>query len=601
LIFPTQLSHQPSYGLDPSWQLALLHAWKSGLWFGREFVFTYGPLGVLSGRLADPGLHWLIVLSDLFILGNIAWIFAVAWRERTPLVAVITVALSLLCSHDILFGAELVVTLFTFLLFHLFEHNRSRSMWNLGFAILLSLEIFFIKANLGIAAVAAVVGYLIVDPWIGGTIRCSAASLSLYTIGLLTSARLFHVSLIDYVTLSLQLAKGYNDTMMLPFKEGFEETGIIAGIAVILYSVLGVISLARSTTRLQQSFRFALYFGIIFLLFKQSFVRADEHIFTFFVFFPLLLSTCWLTMPTSSRGPLGVFTIGTAIMSLITMRASVPRLQELPSHAVQTFGYFKSAANPAEHLATPPLSPIEPIAPQFLGHIGQATVDTFPWEISQVSHYHLNYKPRLIPQSYAAYTPVLDQRNSESFLDDRAPQFVLFSPNCADYRYCMWDEPRTKAALRAAYHPVAETPGQLLLEKNIRTKRVPRVTPHAPHDGTMDRWQVVPTAPGFLYASFKIGYSRRGLVAKTLYRAPSLSIELQTASGARYSHRILHPMLGSSLLINRFVSSAADFSAYFRADADALQQVKRYRIVTPQRWGFRKRFLVTYRTEASPD
>ncbi|HEV7400581.1 MAG TPA: hypothetical protein VGN84_09975 [Solirubrobacterales bacterium] len=47
LTFPT-FSLTPSPGLDPSWGAGLQMAAHDGLVFGREVVFTYGPLGFLS-------------------------------------------------------------------------------------------------------------------------------------------------------------------------------------------------------------------------------------------------------------------------------------------------------------------------------------------------------------------------------------------------------------------------------------------------------------------------------------------------------------------------------------------------------------------------
>src|SRR4051794_27622935 len=39
---------QPRAGLDPSWQIALHMAASDRLTYGRDVVFTYGPLGFLS-------------------------------------------------------------------------------------------------------------------------------------------------------------------------------------------------------------------------------------------------------------------------------------------------------------------------------------------------------------------------------------------------------------------------------------------------------------------------------------------------------------------------------------------------------------------------
>src|SRR5437868_8190718 len=52
----------PGAGLDASWNLALEHAAREGKIFGQDFVFTYGPFGVLSARLFDPGTFIFVLL-----------------------------------------------------------------------------------------------------------------------------------------------------------------------------------------------------------------------------------------------------------------------------------------------------------------------------------------------------------------------------------------------------------------------------------------------------------------------------------------------------------------------------------------------------------
>src|ERR1035438_7133838 len=59
----------PDVGLDPSWQLSLQLAAADGKVFGREFVFTYGPLGWLLLHIAVSKVG--LLLYDFFILGSL--------------------------------------------------------------------------------------------------------------------------------------------------------------------------------------------------------------------------------------------------------------------------------------------------------------------------------------------------------------------------------------------------------------------------------------------------------------------------------------------------------------------------------------------------
>jgi hypothetical protein len=60
LLFPNRFSNNwRSNHLDGAWEAALHFIWEKRLVFGRDVVFTYGPLGVLSTRLHSHDLwYW---------------------------------------------------------------------------------------------------------------------------------------------------------------------------------------------------------------------------------------------------------------------------------------------------------------------------------------------------------------------------------------------------------------------------------------------------------------------------------------------------------------------------------------------------------------
>jgi len=62
--FPTP----PARGLDPSWSMSLLYFHQRGLEFGRDVIFTYGPLGFLLAPTYFGHVPLVRALWDLLVI-----------------------------------------------------------------------------------------------------------------------------------------------------------------------------------------------------------------------------------------------------------------------------------------------------------------------------------------------------------------------------------------------------------------------------------------------------------------------------------------------------------------------------------------------------
>src|SRR5271154_2808083 len=83
-------------GLDLSWQAMLVHAHVEGLQFGRDIIFTWGPLGFLCSLAhlgsagAVPILVWQVLGKLLMALALVTLTRPVeAWRRIAFLAAVL--------------------------------------------------------------------------------------------------------------------------------------------------------------------------------------------------------------------------------------------------------------------------------------------------------------------------------------------------------------------------------------------------------------------------------------------------------------------------------------------------------------------------------
>src|SRR6266700_4104309 len=108
----------------------------------------------------------------------------------------------------------------------------------------------------------------------------------LFTIGI--SARLLHVNLPGYLRSSLELIKSYNDAMFLGITN---ETAGYAWLALIvlaglffwvLYALVVSIRRKEWLKNADELFIYCIISASVYFLFKATFVRADDHINSFY-------------------------------------------------------------------------------------------------------------------------------------------------------------------------------------------------------------------------------------------------------------------------------------------------------------------------------
>src|SRR4051794_2981556 len=82
-------SAQPQPGLDGSWGIGLDLGLARGLEFGRELIFTYGPLGLTSGPRAVTGGTFALALALAVVLHGLlaALLYGCLRRVASRLVA----------------------------------------------------------------------------------------------------------------------------------------------------------------------------------------------------------------------------------------------------------------------------------------------------------------------------------------------------------------------------------------------------------------------------------------------------------------------------------------------------------------------------------
>jgi hypothetical protein len=427
----------------------------------------------------------------------------------------------------------------------------------------------------------------------------------LIPIALLLTTLIFvfcHPSLLDFIHSSLELTKGYSQSMGIIGDRGELKMGILLLFGIV---ILGGITVLIDWRNLG---------GVIALLllslmsFKHGFVRHDAHVVLFAFMAPAYLVSLGSLAFDRSSNPLGqrvrflciIFvTIATTFaLGLGTSTATFTQHYELTP--LQTF----SALNPVSltqkiALLIHPQATAQKLLSQkdssladskisetvALDALQNQTVDVQPWEVSLVEANPLQWHPTPIFQAYSAYTHWLDEKNLNAYQTD-PPDKILYSFISIDNRHPYFDQPQTNLWIQCHYQPQKNIPiltpatvgKTIILEKRATPLCQPnRATPigsaqSVPWDKALSIESIRQRLPGIghsLLLRLEIQYSLLGKLYNTIYRTPQIVMEVQYQSGQQVDYRIVPDTAKGGFLIDlprTFQEVLQDFAGVGQSD-----------------------------------
>ncbi len=471
-------------GLDPSWQIALHLAIKNKMIFGQDFIFTYGPLGYIITRLPVGVSKWAIFALDMLLIANLLFPIAVvlfqSFSKKLFLKTLILGSFIIYILGDF-YTYDLVMIWFWAYLFMVFYFLKTSKIWVLANSQLLSIILFYMKLNAGVIAVFVLIlthFYLLF--FTDFSRKKLGISFLIYVLLFCLSTLLFNISLLDYTLGGLQTINAYNDAMFLhlnmkDMQNWFIFYPTMAFLGVFVVSILCILAERKEGKYLDKKYLYFNFFlsavisGALYILFKQSFVRADyAHIFTFLQFAPLFASLV-VVFGSQKTQKYGFFALAfLLILSLQTRCQYINWTAKIKN----TKKYLSDMLNTDYKADTSWFYTSRKLDTTFLKeNIGKKTVDIMPWEVSYLLCNNLNYNPRPTIQSYASYNSYLDKKNYDKYMSASAPEKVLFSFNSIDARYPFWDETHTKIALLENY--TITFPKDTLFEADFYRKQYP--------------------------------------------------------------------------------------------------------------------------------
>jgi hypothetical protein len=381
-----------------------------------------------------------------------------------------------------------------------------------------------------------------------------------------------------------EIARGYNETMCFEFSSRAKWTALLT--AVVALSAV-IVSFVKALNGSRDAWHRLPLLGWLFCLFfivwKHGVGRAEPYHLNVLAGFMPILALSVLIIPQVKPGG-DLVRAGLALTSTLAAMALLDTTSFhgfAVSRFCRPFGFLPWNA---QCLLQPTLYYKPEIAykrlPKISSIVGRARVDMFGCEQACVLLNRLNYQPRPVFQTIAAYTRELDELNERFYLSNAAPDFIVFHLAPADGRFPPLEDSMVFRDLLINYQPIV-TEEQFILLKSTGVT-VPKVSMVREGDvpfggqislaaeGDANLWFEIDVEPTFI-----------GSLLRFVYKPPPLSLWVWPGPEASDPKKFLAPrpmlaagFVGSPLLLEN--QDVQDFYAGSR-----IVRPKAYSVVIP--------------------
>lgn len=564
--FPALL-YNASYGLDPSWVIAIHMAKIQHLAWGTDLIFTYGPLGYLlypiniNHDVWSQTVSYTIISHTLFFL--VLFIFVIktksAFRNAIlfGLLSVILVKLG----HEYLPLFGLLLSFYLYLQYSVRKIILIPMVFSAAFLMYTKLDLgtgslFILIILLGIL--------LIKNRWKEAIACCSiyVGSLILLWVSITNSL----INFKDYFMSSLLIVTGYSSALST------NESPIF-----FLYMAMFAWGLycwwIYDSIKHRQNLKIILLSSpILFLFFRLGFVRDIGHP----MYFLMMWSAIFLTfVSVASGGKRQKFLIFSSIsLVIIFALSSVAYWSNLGNGPFEMTKAINNTENAFYKLYSPEYLTSIPDYAQYLVNdqsftsvrngeknqiknyygisqnaltiIGNQTVDVIEFDQSIPYAYDLNWHPKPVLQSFNAYNADLDNVDAAFLQKSNSPKFILYKNTSIDGRFALFDEPSTIRAILCNYQVKGTVSDFLLLQRNenicLDEKIISEKTIKFGEEIT-----IPPVQDGYLFAKIYMSPNILGKISDVLYKTPPVYVHINNEEN---KYRFIYKTAANGILLS---------------------------------------------------
>lgn len=572
--------------IDPSWATVLGWAHLHGVRFGEELVFSYGPLGYLHPRGPyDPLLFETYLFGQVLLTLGYTFIFAMTFRSLAGVERMLFVLIVLLpcrLQNDVLLVGTGIFALVALDRFVQGSRDDRRAWAGLAVVALQMNALGLMKFTLfPLTLLLAGVGVLLflrdrrpraAVAWVAGWLA------SLFALWLGHGQQLGDFG--AFLHGALRIVAGYGAGMGVETTPGVLALGLLAlaaTAAALLYW------LKRESPR---DLRALLLFGYLafclFLAWRNAFTRADVWHVRFF--FPLASFVAFALLALASErlaprwrqalGAVALLCIA-GILSMVLPQITVADYANAGRKQWEQAGTIVRGELGAQRTQQREALRRQYDLPAFRRLVGSERVDLFGCNQAVLLLNDFNYAPRPVFQSYAAYTPPLQQANEAFYLGPAAPRFVVLGLCPIDLHYPASEDALALLALLRHYRPVATEKSFVLMQRANVVAVAASPTPIAAVPVEPGQWIDVPAGNAATRIHLDYGLSLSGRLHALFLREPSLSLEVETVDKQVRAFRLVRSVARSGFLLSPRLLEDEDYLRwYYRLDDLAVTRLR---------------------------
>jgi len=581
LVYPPWRYAPIAPGLDAAWIDVITHAAAHGWQWGRDIIFTYGPLGYAWHTVFEKSLFAQVLVLNAMFVGALA-LGVIGVLKRLPTASAFALYLPLVFAIS-LFGKGVYLTIPVLAAMMYFTGDQRESL--VPVVTMAAIAGVFATVFIPAGVIAALV-FLLMD-----ASRLLHRATPLFLPAMLGAALFSYLVagqsaawLPEYLRASWELGVGYAAAM--GSEANAIELAAFVGAACVTGWVI-VESELRDAPIVDRADRF-LFLGCVFafgfVMWKSGFVRYEGH--SFMAWLSLAIVACAYVAIRGARftgraRPIILLGIATAACLLGVARVHggndpmlvakqlrytfyglpLSTLREMTTIAAAPDAWWaelharRARAEAAERRALP--------LPAFDG-----TVDIVADRQSAVLAHGLTYRSRPVFQAYAAYTPWLLARNRDQLRADGADH-LLFGNTVVDNRYPLSSEGRSLVAMLSGYRAVAAYENLLELRKRVAPSPVDEIRQRTLRL-SLGAWTEVESTDSVVILAGVVKTNFWGKLLAVAWRPVLLSITVRLADGTEHEHRLVAAAASDGMLLSPYVDTPFAYLALATGTLEAL-------------------------------